>query len=72
MQTARDYIKTLSSKDFMMFGIDHVAYIRPVSIGKRTVFSIHMANGSELGVVENESSAHIALQLSDIQPLTVH
>lgn len=72
MQTARDFIKALTPKDFMMFGMDHVAYIRPILMGEQTVFSIHMANGSSLGVMEKERDAHMALQMSDMQPMTVH
>ena len=42
------FFKGLSSQDFRNFGVQQLAYIRPVLIQNRTAYAIHAADGTPL------------------------
>lgn len=66
------FLKTLSTKDFLQFGMHHVAYVRPVKLHGEDVFAIHAADGTPLSVSETFDSAITMVKDNDLEAVTVH
>ncbi|AWK87731.1 DUF1150 family protein [Azospirillum thermophilum] len=65
-------LRQLSPQDFAAFGVDHVAYVRPVTVNGVTAFSIHAADGTPLTVLPKQDVAFAAVRQNDMEPLSVH
>lgn len=61
-----------TTQDLLGFGVDHVAYIRPVKIMNRSLFAIHAADGTPISVVETEILAHEVVARHDLESVRVH
>jgi hypothetical protein len=69
---AIDAIKQMTSKDLASLGLSHVAYVKPVQLEGRTAYSIHAADGTEMGVMEDRDVAFSAIRVHDLEPMSVH
>lgn len=65
-------LKALSKQDFLNFGMQQVAYIRPVRIKDRDAYAIHAADGTPLSVMDTMDTALIAVRHNDLEPIRVH
>jgi hypothetical protein len=68
--TAR--IPRLSTRDFALWGIEDLAYVKPIVVDGEQTFAIHGADGRELAVVSGRESAFAAVIQNDMAPLSVH
>lgn len=68
----REVLKNLSSQDFLNFGLEEVAYIRPVEVDGEDVFAIHRADGTPISIAENMDSAIVSARYNDLEPLAVN
>lgn len=68
----RDFLKNLSTQDFLNFGIHEVAYIRQTLVEDRVAYAIHAADGTPLSVMDTQDSAAIVVRHNDLEPVTVH
>ncbi len=64
--------RTLSQKDFAAFGVDVVAYVKPIAVNGMTGFAIHAADGTPLTIVPVREAAFAAVRQHDMEPLSVH
>jgi hypothetical protein len=71
-QSSQDLLKNISTRDFLNFGIQHVAYIRPVFVDNKTAYAIHAADGTPLSVMDSINSALVVVRHNDLEPVTVH
>lgn len=69
---ASEFFKGLSAQDFRTFGLQQVAYIRPVVVENKKVYAIHAADGTALSVMHTHDTALIAVRHNDLEPVTVH
>lgn len=67
-----EFFKTLSAQDFRNFGVQQIAYIRPVLVQDKTAYAIHAADGTPLSVMDTHDTAVIAVRHNDLEPFTVH
>lgn len=72
MNSTFTHLRQLSTQDFAAFGVDHVAYIRPVDVEGVAAFSIHAADGTPLSVLPQRDVAFAAVRQNDMEPLSVH
>ena len=71
--TMRNLLKTLSPQNFLMLGINQIAYIRPSVLNDhRTVWSVHAADGTVLSVQDQPDQAIMVLRSNDLAPVTLH
>ncbi|MDR3518352.1 MAG: DUF1150 family protein [Azospirillaceae bacterium] len=61
-----------SDDPFALFGARTVAYIKPVIENGRRVMSIHSADGTPLGTMDNRETAIVACLREDLEPMSVH
>ena len=69
---AAAYLRKLSPQDFAAFGVDHVAYVRPVTVDDAPAFSVHAADGTPLTVLPDRDVAFATVRQNDMEPLSVH
>lgn len=69
---AIDAIKQMTAKDLASLGLTHVAYVKPVTVEGRTAYSIHAADGTEMGVMDDRDVAFSAIRVHDLEPMSVH
>lgn len=68
---ARDFLKGLSSQDFLRIGMNEIAYMRPLTEEGRS-FGVYAADGTQLGVLESKARALEAMRHNDLMPVTLH
>jgi hypothetical protein len=62
----------LSPKDFAAFGVDLVAYVKPVTVDGTPSYGIYAADGTELSVVVGRAAAFATVRRHEMEPLSVH
>ena len=62
----------LSARNFALWGIEELAYVKPVIIDGEQTFAIHGADGRELAVVSGRDFAFAAVIQNDMAPQSVH
>lgn len=65
-------LKNISTRDFLNFGVQQVAYIRPVMVENKTAYAIHAADGTPLSVMESMDTAVIVVRHNELEPVTLH
>ncbi|HYL31896.1 MAG TPA: DUF1150 family protein [Stellaceae bacterium] len=65
-------LKNISAKEFALWGIQDLAYIRPVTVDGKKVFTIHAADGTQVAVMNTLEVAAAAVRQNDLEPLSVH
>ena len=62
----------LSSQDFATFGVDLMAYVKPISLDGNPGFAIHAADGTQLTVVVGRANAFATVRRHEMEPVSVH
>ena len=65
-------LKHLPAKDFAMLGFQYVAYVKPVVTQQQVAWSVHVADGSQIAVLNKRDVAFAAVRQQDLEPLSVH
>lgn len=71
IQTQED-VKAAAMNDLAHFGLNEIAYVKPVTYGGNAAFAIHGADGSQLAVTEDEATAVAMIHQNDMQALSLH
>jgi len=64
--------RTLSPKDFAAFGVNLIAYVKPILVDGGEAFSVHAADGTALTVIAERETAFAAVRQHEMEPLSVH
>lgn len=62
----------MSREDLAIFGIDTMAYIRPMIVNGRKVHVVHAADGTLLTIITDRELAFITLRQYEMEPYSVH
>ncbi len=65
-------LKELSAQDWANFGVNDLAYVKPVTLEGEKQYSIHAANGEPLAVMETQATAQAAVVQNSLEPVSVH
>jgi hypothetical protein len=60
---------TMSTRAFVDLGIDQIVYIKPVKDDGERVFAVYTANGQEIALASDQSSAMAFAIQEDFTPL---
>lgn len=71
-ESARRVLRSISPHDFLGFGLNQIAYIRPVEDGLGTSYALHAADGSPLSMIESFDAAVVEARQHDLFPVTLH
>lgn len=68
----RNFLKGLSTQDFLRVGMNEIAYMRPLPLrGSDESFGVYAADGTQLGVLESRAHALEAMRNNDLMPVTL-
>ena len=70
-EQGRQFLRNLSSQAFLAFGVNQIAYIRPVQVMGRVAYGLHAADGSPLTMIDSLEGAIIAARQNDLEPVTL-
>lgn len=62
----------LSPQDFLMLGINDVAYVKKELRDDQEIFVIHSADGNAITALADHDVAFAAVRQNDMEPLSVH
>lgn len=62
----------LTQFDLAAWGIEDVAYVKPVEVDGIEVFGIFAADGTELTTVEDRDEAFVTIRQNELEALSVH
>ncbi|MBB6253510.1 DUF1150 family protein [Nitrospirillum iridis] len=67
-----DALRHLSSQDFAAFGVNVLAYVKPVVTQGILGYAIHAADGTPLAVAASPEVALASVRQHDMEPQRVH
>jgi hypothetical protein len=70
--TAAAQLRAISAADWAAFGVQEIAYIRPVVVNGVRAISIHAADGTPIGAAPDARLAAAAIRQHEMEPLLVH
>lgn len=65
-------LRSMSNLDFARLGAESMAYLRPVVLNGAVAFSIHAADGTQIGAAPSADLAAAAIRQHDMEPALVH
>ncbi len=72
MMDWQETLREISTRDFAALGAQDVAFVKPVIVDGKTAYSIHAADGTEMGLVSDREVAFAAVRQHHLEPLSVH
>ena len=73
MLTPMNEIHQLSPQAFAAFGVNALAYIKPVTTTDgRSGYAVFAADGTQLSAIASRDVALAAVRQNDMEPLSVH
>ena len=70
--TEKEKSHTISPQDLFSLGVQGIAYIRPVTSEEGPLYSVHSADGRQLGIFDDIELAFVAVNESDKELVSVH
>ena len=64
--------KAMSAHDLAIWGLEDVAYVKRVQINDEFGWSIHGADGVNIGLSHDRDQAFAAIRQYDLEPVSVH
>jgi hypothetical protein len=65
-------LKQLSPSDWLAFGLNDIAYLRPTTADGQSVYAIHAADGSQVALVATREIGIDMLRQHDLEPVPLH
>ena len=65
-------LRHITSQDLATMGVQQIAYIRPTLINGVAAFSIHAADGTQIGIAPNRDVAFAAVVQHELEPVSLH
>lgn len=70
-QNGAPILQNLTNQDFLNFGIQHLAYVKPIQINGKTSFAIHAADGTPLSVMESMQEAIATIRQNALDAVVI-
>jgi hypothetical protein len=64
-------LRRLSQSDWLDFGLNDLAYLRPTVVDGQPVFAIHAADGSQLALATSRDVGVAAMRQHDLEPVSL-
>ncbi|MBV8935881.1 MAG: DUF1150 family protein [Alphaproteobacteria bacterium] len=65
-------IRNISSRELAVFGMQDLAYVKPVVVNGVTAFAVHAADGTQVVVLPDREIALATVRQHDLEALSVH
>ena len=67
-----EHIRHMSSRELALFGMQDLAYVKPVVVDGASAFAVHAADGTQITVLPDRDIALATVRQHDLEPLSVH
>ena len=67
-----EHIRHMTSRELAIFGMQDLAYVKPVLVDGVAAFAVHAADGTQITVLPDREIALVTLRQHDLEPLSVH
>lgn len=64
--------REMSSMDFAAYGLQELAYVKPVVVEGDLAFAVHGADGTPLAVLATRDLAFAVVRQNDMEPVSAH
>ena len=64
-------LRDMSDQDFALIGMQQLAYIKPTVVNGVTGFSIHAADGTQIGMAPSRDIAFAAVKQHELEPVSL-
>jgi hypothetical protein len=71
MQTI-EQMRQMTANDLAMLGVQHIAYVKPVTVDGTAGFAIHAADGTQMAVIGDRDIAFAVVRQNELEPVSVH
>ena len=65
-------LRQITPQDFAAMGMQQVAYVRPAMVNGIMAFTIHAADGTQIGMAPNRDIAFAAVIQHELEPVSLH
>jgi hypothetical protein len=65
-------LRQISRKEFMHYGMQDLAYIKPTVVDGVPSYAVHAADGTPIAVIAERELAFATIRQYDMEPLSVH
>jgi len=65
-------IRHMSSLELALFGMQDLAYVKPLLVNAVTAFAVHAADGTQVTVLPDREIALATVRQHELEPLSVH
>ena len=72
MNNQVEKLRSISPQDFAALGVQGFAYIKQVLVNEAVAYSIHAADGTQIGLAPSRDLAVASLIQHELEPLSVH
>jgi hypothetical protein len=71
MQTM-EQMRQMTATDLAMFGMQDIAYVKPVVVDGSASYAIHAADGTQMAVIGDRDIAFAVVRQNELEPVSVH
>jgi hypothetical protein len=71
MQTM-EQMRLMTATDLAMFGVQDIAYVKPVVVDGNAGYAIHAADGTQMAVIADRDIAFAVVRQNELEPVSVH
>jgi hypothetical protein len=72
MMQTMEQMRQMTSTDLAMFGMQDIAYVKPVVVEGAPGFAIHAADGTQMALIANRDLAFAVVRQNEMEPVSVH
>ncbi len=71
MQTNQQ-IRHMTTQDLAMFGVQVIAYVKPITVDGVASYAICAADGTQMALIPDRDVAFAVVRQNEMEPLSVH
>jgi hypothetical protein len=65
-------IRQMSRRELALFGVQDMAYVKPIVVDGVKGYAVHAADGTAIAVIGDRDIAFAMLRQHDLEPMSVH
>jgi hypothetical protein len=65
-------IRQISARELALFGMQDLAYVKPVVVDGTFGYAVHAADGTQIALLADRDVAFATVRQHDLEPLSVH
>jgi hypothetical protein len=69
---AIEQFRNMSSRELALFGMQDLAYVKPIMVNDALGYAVHAADGTQIAVLPSREIAFATLRRHDLEPLSLH